>query len=222
MAQEQWTTVDEYFSDLLIGDDQVLTAALAAADEAGLPQIAVAPNQGKLLHLLARTAGAKRILEVGTLGGYSTIWLGRALPADGQLITLEIDAKHAEVARQNLELAGLGKQVEVRLGRAADTLAELAAEGVEPFDFYFIDADKVSNPDYVAWAIDHSHPGTVIVVDNVVRGGAVADADSTDVSVLGTRKLHDQLAADTRVSATSVQTVGTKGYDGFTLIRVEK
>ncbi|WP_405020961.1 O-methyltransferase [Kitasatospora sp. NBC_00070] len=222
MGQEQWTTVDEYFSAQLIGEDEVLSAALAAADRAGLPQIAVAPNQGKLLHLLARTAGAKRILEIGTLGGYSTIWLGRALPADGRLISLEIDPRHAEVARQNLELAGLGKQAEVRLGRAADTLAALDAEGVEPFDFYFIDADKVSNPDYVVWAIGHAHPGTLIVVDNVVRGGAVADADSTDPSVLGTRRLHDELAASDRVTATSVQTVGTKGYDGFTLIRVER
>ncbi|GAA3024662.1 O-methyltransferase [Kitasatospora albolonga] len=222
MGQDQWTRVDEYFSETLIGDDPELTAAQAAADAAGLPQIAVAPNQGRMLQLFARSIGAKRILEVGTLGGYSAIWLGRALPEDGRMLTLELDPAHAEVARGNLERAGLAKRVEVRLGRAADTLAELAAEGVEPFDFFFIDADKVSNPDYVAWAVDHSRPGTLIVVDNVVRGGAVADADSTDPAVLGTRRLHEQLAAEPRVTATSVQTVGVKGYDGFTLIRVER
>ncbi|MDH6576883.1 O-methyltransferase [Kitasatospora sp. MAP5-34] len=220
MAQQQWTAVDTYFSDVLIGDDPVLAAALAAADAAGLPQIAVAPNQGKLLHLLALTQGARRVLEVGTLGGYSAIWLARALPADGRLITLEIDPTHAEVAAANLKHAGFAELAEVRLGRAAETLAQLVADGTEPFDFVFIDADKPSNPVYFEWALKLSRPGTVIVVDNVVRGGAVADAGSTDPGVLGVRRLHELLAAEPRVSATSVQTVGVKGYDGFTLIRV--
>lgn len=220
MNQQQWTAVDTYFSDVLIGADPVLEAALAAADEAGLPKIAVAPNQGKLLHLLALTVGARRILEVGTLGGYSTIWMARALPADGRLITLEIDPTHAEVARGNLEHAGLAEVTEVRLGRAADTLAKLVDEGAEPFDLVFLDADKPGNPTYFEWALKLSHPGTLIVVDNVVRGGAVADANSDDPNVLGSRRLHELLAAEPRVSATSVQTVGVKGYDGFTLIRV--
>ncbi|MQS10934.1 O-methyltransferase [Streptomyces kaniharaensis] len=221
MTQPTWDAVDAYFSDKLVGHDPALEAASAAADAAGLPHIAVAPNQGKLLHLIALTAGARRILEVGTLGGYSAIWLARALPADGTLITLEIDPKHAEVARQNLANAGLDKVAEVRLGRAADSLAALAAEGVEPFDLVFIDADKVSNPEYFAWALKLTRPGSLIIVDNVVRGGAVADADTTDPSVVATRKLHDVIAAEPRVTATSVQTVGSKGYDGFTLARVQ-
>ena len=221
MSQQQWDAVDTYFSDKLVGHDPVLEGALAAADTAGLPQIAVAANQGKLLHLLALTQGARRILEVGTLGGYSAIWLARALPADGTLITLEIDPKHAEVARENLRQAGLDKVAEVRLGRAADSLAELEKADVEPFDLVFIDADKPGNPDYFASALRLTRPGSLIIVDNVVRGGAVADERSTDPSVLGTRRLHDLIAAEPRVSATSVQTVGAKGYDGFTLARVQ-
>ncbi|MFC8451002.1 O-methyltransferase [Kitasatospora sp. NPDC057223] len=221
MSQQQWDAVDDYFTDKLVGHDPVLEGALAAADAAGLPQIAVAANQGKLLHLLALTQGARRILEVGTLGGYSAIWLARALPADGTLITLEIDPAHAEVARENLRRAGLDKVAEVRLGRAADSLAELEKAGVEPFDLVFIDADKTGNPDYFASALRLTRPGSLIIVDNVVRGGAVADERSTDPSVLGTRRLHDLIAAEPRVSATSVQTVGAKGYDGFTLARVQ-
>ncbi|WP_371483964.1 O-methyltransferase [Kitasatospora sp. NBC_00315] len=221
MSQQQWDAVDSYFSEKLVGDDPVLAAAQAAADAAGLPQIAVAPNQGKLLHLLALTQGARRILEVGTLGGYSAIWLARALPADGTMITLEIDPAHAEVARANLLRAGLDKVVEVRLGRAADSLVELERAGVEPFDLVFIDADKAGNPDYFASAVRLTGPGSLIIVDNVVRGGSVVDADSTDPSVVGTRRLHDVIAAEPKVSATSVQTVGTKGYDGFTLARVQ-
>ncbi|MFF1874385.1 O-methyltransferase [Streptomyces sp. CB03911] len=221
MSQQQWDAVDDYFAETLIGHDPVLEAATAAADEAGLPHIAVAPNQGKLLHLLALTQGARRILEVGTLGGYSAIWLARALPADGTLITLEIDPKHAEVARRNLERAGLGEVAEVRLGPAADSLAALEADGVDPFDLVFIDADKPGNPEYFARALKLTAPGSLIIVDNVVRGGAVADADSADRSVIGTRALHDLIAAEPRVSATSVQTVGAKGYDGFTLARVQ-
>ncbi|MFJ1703889.1 O-methyltransferase [Kitasatospora sp. NPDC088346] len=221
MSQQQWTAVDDYFSEVLIGPDEVLEGALAAADDAGLPQINVAPNQGKLLQLLAATRGARRILEIGTLGGYSTIWLGRALPADGTLVTLEIDPAHAEVAEANLERAGLAGRAEVRVGRAVDTLARLAEEDTEPFDFVFVDADKPSNPVYFEWALRLTRPGALIVVDNVVRGGKVADAASTDAAVLGVRKLHELIAAEPRVTATSVQTVGVKGYDGFTLIRVE-
>ncbi|MFF2044387.1 O-methyltransferase [Kitasatospora sp. NPDC058170] len=222
MSQQTWDAVDAYFSETLVGHDPVLEAARAAADAAGLPRIAVAPNQGKLLHLLALTQGARRILEVGTLGGYSAIWLARALPADGELITLEIDPTHAGVARGNLARAGLDKVAEVRLGRAADSLAALAEEGAEPFDLVFIDADKPSNPEYFAWALKLTKPGSLIIVDNVVRGGAVADADSTEPATVGTRRLHELIAAEPRVSGTSVQTVGSKGYDGFTLVRVQR
>ncbi|MFF3005563.1 O-methyltransferase [Kitasatospora sp. NPDC057940] len=221
MTQSTWDAVDAYFSEQLVGHDPALEAAAAAADAAGLPKIAVAPNQGKLLHLLALTQGARRILEVGTLGGYSAIWLARALPADGTLITLEIDPKHAEVAQGNIARAGLEKVAEVRLGRAADSLAALVEQGVEPFDLVFIDADKPSNPEYFRRALQLTRPGSLIIVDNVVRGGAVADADSTDPGVVGTRALHDLIAAEPRVTATSVQTVGSKGYDGFTLARVQ-
>jgi predicted O-methyltransferase YrrM len=213
MTQEQWDAVDGYFSGLLVGPDAALDAALEASDAAGLPQIAVSANQGKLLHLLARLRGARRILEIGTLGGYSTIWLARALPADGQLVTLEYDPKHAEVARANIARAGLADRVEVRVGAALDTLPGL--EG--PFDLAFIDADKPNNPDYFRAALRLSRPGSVIVVDNVVRGGRVADPDSTDPSVLGTRALAELLAAEPAVDATMVQTVGSKGYDGFAL-----
>ncbi|MFI6154341.1 O-methyltransferase [Kitasatospora sp. NPDC051170] len=219
--QDVWNAVDDYFSEQLVGHDPVLEAATADADAAGLPGIAVAPNQGKLLHLLALTQGARRILEVGTLGGYSAIWLGRALPEDGTLITLELDPKHAEVARGNLARAGLGKVAEVRVGPAADSLAALVEDAVEPFDLVFIDADKPSNPEYFRRALELTRPGSLIIVDNVVRGGRVAEADSTDPSVVGTRALHALLAAEPRVSATSVQTVGSKGYDGFTLARVQ-
>ncbi|MFD7831964.1 O-methyltransferase [Kitasatospora sp. NPDC059803] len=221
MTQSTWDAVDAYFSEQLVGHDPALEAAVAAADAAGLPEIAVAPNQGKLLHLLALTQGARRILEVGTLGGYSAIWLARALPADGTLITLEIDPKHAEVAQGNIARAGLEKVAEVRLGRAADSLAALVEQGVEPFDLVFIDADKPSNPEYFRRALQLTRPGSLIIVDNVVRGGAVADADSTNPAVVGTRALHDLIAAEPRVTATSVQTVGSKGYDGFTLARVQ-
>ncbi|MFE4974239.1 O-methyltransferase [Kitasatospora sp. NPDC056651] len=218
--QPTWDAVDAYFSEQLVGDDPVLAAATAAAVAAGLPEIAVAPNQGKLLHLLALTQGAKRILEVGTLGGYSTIWLARALPADGRLISLELDGRHAEVARANLAAAGLAGVAEVRLGRAADSLGELVEQGTEPFDLVFVDADKPSNPEYFRRALQLTRPGSLIIIDNVVRGGAVADPDSTDPAVLGTRAVHELIAAEPRVSATAVQTVGSKGYDGFTLVRV--
>ena len=216
MTQETWDAVDGYYSGLLVGQDAALDAALEASDTAGLPRIAVSANQGKLLNLIARLRGARRILEIGTLGGYSTIWLARALPADGQLITLEYDPKHAEVARANIARAGLADRVEVRLGAALDTLPSL--EG--PFDLSFIDADKVNNPAYFRAALAMSEPGSVIVVDNVVRGGGVADPDSTDPSVLGTRELADLLASEPRVDATAVQTVGSKGYDGFAIALV--
>ncbi|MET8539855.1 O-methyltransferase [Kitasatospora sp. NPDC004799] len=219
--QPTWDAVDAYFSEQLVGPDPVLERATAAADAAGLPKIAVAPNQGKLLHLLALTQGAKRILEVGTLGGYSAIWLARALPGDGTLLTLELNPRHAEVARDNLAAAGLAGVAEVRAGRAADSLAALVEQGVEPFDLVFIDADKPGNPEYFRRALQLTRPGSLIIVDNVVRGGAVADANSTDPAVIGTRALHELIAAEPRVTATSVQTVGSKGYDGFTLARVQ-
>ncbi|MGH4027982.1 O-methyltransferase [Actinomycetota bacterium Odt1-20B] len=218
--QQQWNDVDSYFTDLLAPADEALAAALADSDAAGLPQIAVAPNQGKLLHLLAQIQGARRILEIGTLGGYSTIWLARALPADGSLVTLEYAARHAEVARANLARAGVDKSVEVRVGPALDSLAALGAEGVDPFDLVFIDADKANNPHYVEWALKLTRPGSLIVLDNVVRGGAVADATSTDPSVRGTREALGLFASHPRLEGTAVQTVGVKGYDGFALARV--
>ncbi|MEV6209771.1 O-methyltransferase [Kitasatospora sp. NPDC051914] len=221
MSQQVWTAVDDYFTETLIGDDPVLAAAQQAADAAGLPRIAVSAPQGKQLQLLAQTLGAKRVLEVGTLGGYSAIWMARALPADGHLVTLEIDPVHAEVARGNLKHAGFAEIAEVRVGPAAESLQQLADEGAVPFDMVFIDADKPSNPVYFAWALRLTRPGSLIIVDNTVRGGKVAEADSTDPAIVGTRRLHDAIAAEPRVSATSIQTVGAKGYDGFTMIRVQ-
>ncbi|MFC9648182.1 O-methyltransferase [Streptomyces sp. NPDC056937] len=220
MSQEQWNAVERYFTDQLVPADEALTAALAASEAAGLPAISVAPNEGKLLHLLARVQGARRILEIGTLGGYSTIWLARALPEDGKLISLEYDPAHAEVARANLAHAGLDKIAEVRTGPALESLPVLAAEDAGPFDLVFIDADKKNNPHYVEWALKLTRPGSLIIVDNVVRNGAVADADSTDAAVLGTRRAIELMAEHPRLSATAVQTVGTKGYDGFALARV--
>ncbi|MGW4380407.1 O-methyltransferase [Kitasatospora sp. NPDC004531] len=219
--QQLWTAVDDWVADRLIGEDEVLDAALEAADRAGLPQIAVAANQGKLLHLLARMQGARRILEIGTLAGYSAIWLARALPEGGTLTTLEIDPAHAEVAAANLRRAGLADRVEIRLGAARDTLRQLTEEGVEPFDLVFVDADKPNIPHYLEASLALTRPGSVIVVDNVVRGGRLADEHSTDEAVQGVRRLHELLAGDKRVDATTVQTVGHKGHDGFTLIRVE-
>ncbi|WP_020474138.1 O-methyltransferase [Zavarzinella formosa] len=220
MSQELWTQVDQYFADLLLPADPVLEAALKASDDAGLPAINVTPNQGKLLQLLAKIRGARTILEIGTLGGYSTIWLARALPADGRLITLEVDAKHAEVARQNIEFAGLAAIVDIRLGKALDTLPQLAAEGSGPYDMFFIDADKPSNPDYFKWALKLSRSGTIIIVDNVVRKGAVIDSANEDASVQGVRRLMEIMAAEPRVTATAIQTVGGKGYDGFAIALV--
>ncbi len=220
MAEEQWNAVDRYITDLLVPPDPALEAALAASAAAGLPPIQVAPNQGKLLGLLARIQGARSILEIGTLGGYSTIWLARALPADGRLITLEVDPKHAAVARDNITQAGLSGIVELRLGPALDTLPQLATEGLGPFDLIFIDADKPSNPQYFVWALKLSRPGTVIIVDNVVRKGAVIDAGSDDPNVQGTRHLYELLAEEARVDATVIQTVGSKGHDGLAIALV--
>ena len=220
MSQETWTAVDEYIGGLLAPHDEALDAALRDSAAAGLPAIQVSPPQGKLLHLLARTIGAHTVLEIGTLGGYSTIWLGRALPADGRLITLEASSEYAEVARGNIERAGLGDVVELRVGAALDTLPLLEAEGAGPFDLTFIDADKANTPDYFAWALEHSRPGALIVADNVVRGGTLVEADSDDPATQAQRSFHEMLAAEPRVSATTIQTVGVKGYDGFTIALV--
>ena len=215
-----WTGVDGHFTDLFIPADPILDAALAANAAAGLPSIDVAPNQGKFLHLLARMNGARRILEIGTLGGYSTIWLARALPADGQLITMEYEPKHAAVAQSNIDRAGLANRVQIRVGAALDSLAQLATEQPAPFDIIFIDADKPNNPGYLAWALKFSRPGTVIIGDNVVRDGAILDPADPDPRVQGTRRFLELLAAEPRVSATALQTVGSKGYDGFAMALV--
>lgn len=220
MSEETWDSVDDYVVTRLGLSDASLAATLARSDEAGLPKISVAPNQGKLLELLARSNGARRILEIGTLGGYSTIWMARALPSDGALVTLELSPVHAEVARTNLEGAGVAAKVEVRVGPAADTLRAMINEGVEPFDFIFIDADKEGYPEYFALSMRLSRPGTVMVADNVVRNGAVADPASDDERVQAVRQFFDDVAAEPRVDATAVQTVGTKGYDGFALLIV--
>lgn len=216
MSQANWNAVDSFFEDALGVSDPALDAAVRRAEAAGLPAIAVSPLQGKLLHLLALSIGARRVLEVGTLGGYSAIWLARALPEGGQLITLEIDPHHARVAEEALAEAGLAERVEVKVGPALETLPTL--EG--PFDLVFIDADKPSNSDYFAWALKLTRPGALIVVDNVVRSGAVADAGSSDAAVVGVRRLAELVAAEPRVAATTIQTVGSKGWDGFLLARV--
>ena len=215
--QTQWTAVDRYITDLFVPPDPALDAALEASTKAGLPAIQVAPNQGKLLMILARIQGARRILEIGTLGGYSTIWLARALPDGGRLVTLEADPKHAEVARANIARAGLSGKVDVRLGRAVDTLPRLEAEGAGPFDFVFVDADKEGYSDYLDWSLRLSRPGTVIVADNIVRDGEVADPVSTDSSVQGIRRFNEKLAGERRMIATAFQVVGTKGYDGLAI-----
>ncbi|RKG92203.1 O-methyltransferase [Corallococcus terminator] len=220
MSQEQWTAVDRYITDRLVAPDAVLEAALDASEKAGLPAINVAPNQGKLLMLLAQIHGARRILEVGTLGGYSTLWLARALPPGGRIVTLEAVPKHAEVARENFARAGLSDVVEVRVGPALETLPQLAKEGQAPFDLTFIDADKVNTAEYFAWALKLSRKGSVILTDNVVRKGGIIDGASTDANVQGMRRFYETVAAEPRVSATAVQTVGSKGHDGFSLALV--
>jgi len=222
MTQEQWTAVDRYITDLLVPSDAALDATLQASTDAGLPAINVAPNQGKLLSILALSMGARSILEIGTLAGYSTIWLARALPPDGRLVTLELDPKHANIAADNITRAGLSHQVDIRIGRAADTLAQLAAENHEPFDLIFIDADKASMPIYFDWSLKLTRPGSLIIADNVVRSGAVADPNTQDPNVQGVRRFNDILAAEPRVTATAIQTVGTKGYDGLALAYVNQ
>ncbi|MBX6355178.1 MAG: O-methyltransferase [Micromonosporaceae bacterium] len=216
MNQDVWSAVDEYIVDQLVPADAALDAALRATAEAGMPDIAVAPTHGKLLHLVARLRGARSILEIGTLAGYSTIWLARALPPDGRLVTLEANPRHAEVARANLDRAGLAGVVELRLGPALETLPGLTG----PFDLVFIDADKINNASYLHWALRLTRPGSAIVVDNVVRGGNVLDPGSDDPNVQGTRRLYEAVAAEPRLTATAVQTVGVKGYDGFLLALV--
>jgi predicted O-methyltransferase YrrM len=220
MDPETFESVDRFIAETVAPDDEALVAALDAATAAGLPEIQVSPPQGKLLHLLARSIGAKRILEFGTLGGYSTIWLARALPEGGQLLSLEAKDSYAEVARASIERAGLGDLVEVRAGPALETLVALEDESVESFDLVFIDADKVNTPNYFVWALDHVRPGALIVADNVVRGGTLADEHSDDVNTEAQRRLHELLAAEPRVEATTIQTVGSKGHDGFTLALV--
>jgi predicted O-methyltransferase YrrM len=214
-TSEQWSEVDRYLSDLLVAQDTALEETLRSSDAAGLPAINVSPTQGKLLHLLARLKRARQVLEIGTLAGYSTIWLARALPPGGRVITLEMEPKHAEVARANFARAGLDQVIELRLGRALDTLPALEAEGRGPFDLFFIDADKASIPQYFEWSLRLSRPGSLIVVDNVVRGGEVANASSTDEAVRGVRRLNEMMAVEPRVTATVIQTVGSKGYDGL-------
>ena len=220
MSQERWSEVDLYIARTLMPAEEDLVAVLAANAEAGLPPHDVSPAQGKLLQLLARLQGARRILEIGTLGGYSTIWLARALPPGGRLTTLEIDGGRAEIARSNLRRCGLDHVVEVRVGPALTSLHALKAEGVEAFDVIFIDADKPNNPGYLDWAVELSRPGSLIVGDNVVRDGAVADAQSTDPNVTGVRRFLEAIGRHPRLSATAIQTVGMKGYDGFALALV--
>lgn len=217
MSDPAWVDVDSYFDRLFVGEDAVMAEALRAATAAGLPQIQVSPTQGKLLHQLARMVGARRVLEIGTLGGYSAIWMARALPADGRLISIEIDSKHATVAKASIERADLVSKVEVRVGAALDLLPSIAAESVGPFDLTFIDADKVNGAAYFEWALRLSRLGSVIIVDNVVRGGGVLNASSDDANIRGTRRVLELMASEPRVTATAIQTVGCKGYDGFAL-----
>jgi predicted O-methyltransferase YrrM len=217
MGSDQWTEVDQYLAGLFAPPDSALEQALEAADAAGMPPINVSPTQGKLLYLLARTARAQRILEIGTLAAYSTIWLARGLLPGGRLVTLEINPEHAAVAQSNLTRAGLSESVEVRLGNALDLLTELAASGGAPFDLAFIDADKPGTPDYVSWAIQLTRPGGLIVVDNIVRGGRIADPATADANARGMQVALELLAKDPRVTGAALQTVGSKGWDGFAI-----
>jgi predicted O-methyltransferase YrrM len=222
MEDDLWQRVDGYLEDRFIGEDEALQAALQASSDAGLPSIQVSPLQGKFLHVLARLLGARRVLEIGSLGGYSAIWLGRALPPGGSMVSLEVNPKHAEIARANLERAGLSGTVEVRVGPALETLPRLAGEvGEATFDLAFIDADKPNNPGYFAWAKRLVRPGGAVVVDNVVRQGRIAEDGNGDADVIGTRRLFDAMATGPGVSASALQTVGAKGYDGFALAIVE-
>lgn len=220
MSQNDWTAIDEYITDLLVKPDAALNEALASSAAAGLPSINVSPCQGKMLHILARGHAARNILEIGTLGGYSTIWLARALPEGGRLLSLEIDPKHAEVAQKNITRAGVANRVEIRLGKALDSLAQIQTERQAAFDFIFIDADKPNNSNYFQWALRLSRPGALIVVDNVVRSGKVVDSGNTEANVEGVRRLNELMSSEPRVTVTEIQTVGVKGYDGFALALV--
>jgi predicted O-methyltransferase YrrM len=217
MTQQLWTSVDDYITDLFVPFNPVMQETLATSEAAGLPSIGVAPNEGKLLMLLAQLCGARRILEIGTLGGYSTIWLARGMVSGGNLITLEANAKHAEVARLNIARAGLADMVEVRVGPAGETLPRLAAEGLSPFDLIFIDADKESYPEYLAWALKLARPRSLIIADNVIRDGEILDPASSDPRVQGVRRFNQLLADEPRVKATVIQTVGKKGHDGMAI-----
>jgi predicted O-methyltransferase YrrM len=220
MSEKKWAEVDAFIADLFVNPDPVLDSAMLASEKAGLPEIEVSPSYGKLLFLLTKMIGARRILEIGTLGGYSTIWMARALPEGGRLISLEFDPKHADVARKNIERAGFAKKVEVRVGKALDSLPKIEAAGEGPFDLIFLDADKPNNPAYFEWALKLSRKGSLIVADNVVRLGQLIDGKSTDPSVKGVRHFMEVIARDKRVSATAIQTVGVKGHDGFALALV--
>ena len=220
--QDHWIAVDRYIEDLLVQQDPILRSVLEVSTSAGLPPISVSPAQGKLLFLLAKAIEARNILEIGTLGGYSAVWLARALPADGCVVTLEVNPDFAAVARGNFAEAGVSDSVDLRVGQALDVLPQLAAQGAGPFDFVFIDADKASYPDYLLWAIKLARPGGLIVADNVVRDGVVLDAYSDDPAVHGIRRFNAAIAAESRVTATEIQTVGVKGYDGFAVILVTK
>jgi predicted O-methyltransferase YrrM len=221
MSERGWRAVDAYFNETIVGRDSVLEAVLKANAEAGLPSIDVSPAQGKMLTLLARMGGTRKALEIGTLGGYSTICIARALPRDGRLVSIEYNDSHAKVARANIAHAGLADRVEVRQGAALDILPAIEAAGLGPFDFVFIDADKSNNANYLGWALRLSRPGTTIIVDNVVRDGRIADASSKDPDVTGTRRMFEMMAREPRLQATAIQTVGDKGWDGFALAVVE-
>jgi predicted O-methyltransferase YrrM len=220
MSQDVWTAVDAFIDESIVQEDDALRAARAAIADAGLPQISVAPNQGKLLWILARSHRARRVLEIGTLGGYSTIWLARAVGSGGRVITMEAEPMHAEVARGNISRAGVASVVEIRIGRALELLPNVVQDA--PFDLVFIDADKPNIPQYFEWALRITRPNGLILVDNVVRDGALADASSTDPNVIGVRRLHALLSTERRVSATTIQTVGSKGYDGLTVALVNE
>jgi predicted O-methyltransferase YrrM len=220
MSESAWSDVDGFVERNLVPNDEGLGHALRASAEAGLPEIQVSPTQGRMLQLLVAGLGARRILEIGTLGGYSSIWMARALPPDGRILSLEKETKHAEVARRNFDNAGVAAKIEVRVGPALETLPVLAAERPVPFDLVFIDADKPSTPAYFDWAVRLTHPGSMIVVDNVVRNGALADATSSDANVRGMREFVERAGRERRVEGTVIQTVGSKGYDGFALLRV--
>lgn len=221
MGAKRWNKVDAFITGHLLDDDPVLAAVLKANEAAGLPAIDVSPAQGKLLNLLVKISGAKTLLEIGTLGAYSTIWMARALPADGRAITMEYESRHAQVAKANIERAGLSGRVEVRVGAASENLPKLAEEGLGPFDFVFIDADKPNNPVYLDWAVKLSRPGTVIILDNVIRDGDVIEAKSSDPTIIGTRAAFELIGRHPKLDATAIQTVGAKGYDGFAVAIVK-